>query len=407
MDDEDDIRRVMDLLDGMLFIGGADLDCRRDGYMLHPSMRLLDPRREDFDRRLMGLVVERRMPVMGVGCGMQLLNVSMGGTLFLHIAEDLPQAIPHLDAMDPNHRHALEIEMGTIMERVYGEGEIRVNSMHHMAIDDVAPGFAITARCPDGVVEAIESTMDDWFAFGTQFHPESESASALDLRIFEEFVAGITGEVVEMRMVALRKATPMSTSPRLEIAHAGDVRRWIAGVLVSSRCDRAAAALVGVRGRGLAAETDIVGTISRDLPRETAALFDALSERACHCWSVWQCGRYCWTSQQWHTLFQSGRVALCAADAIGRARGRRGVGIAGLARHCSGASSGRGSPGSRAVGVGPWRAGGLSRPLRSGPIGRSHGDQRDRRLPCPRLGRRRPGRSRWRFGRVVVAPRPV
>ena len=88
------------------------------------------------------------------------------------------------------------------MERVYGEGEIRVNSMHHMAIDEVAPGFAATARCPDGVIEAIENTTD-WFAFGTQFHPENDSASALDLRIFEEFVAGITGEVIEeARMVA-------------------------------------------------------------------------------------------------------------------------------------------------------------------------------------------------------------
>ena len=87
------------------------------------------------------------------------------------------------------------VEKGSLMERVYGEGEIRVNSMHHMAMDDVAPGFAVTARCPDGVVEAIESTMDDWFALGTQFHPESDSASALDLRIFEEFVTGITGQV--------------------------------------------------------------------------------------------------------------------------------------------------------------------------------------------------------------------
>ena len=205
LSEEDDVRRVLELLSGLLLIGGGDLDCRRDGYMLHPSMRLLDARREDCDRRLISLAAERRMPVMGVGCGMQLLNVSQGGTLFLHIAEDLPRAIPHLDAMDPNHRHALEIEMGTLMERVYGEGEIRVNSMHHMAVDDVAPGFAVTARCPDGVVEAIESTMPDWFAFGTQFHPENDSASALDLRIFEEFVAGITGEAIvldDMRLVA-------------------------------------------------------------------------------------------------------------------------------------------------------------------------------------------------------------
>jgi putative glutamine amidotransferase len=71
-----------------------------------------------------------------------------------------------------------------------------------MAIDELAPGFAVTARCPDGVVETIESTRDDWFVLGTQFHPESESASALDLRIFEEFVLGATGQVSEIRMVA-------------------------------------------------------------------------------------------------------------------------------------------------------------------------------------------------------------
>jgi putative glutamine amidotransferase len=190
-----DINRILDKLDGVVMVGGGDLDPQNDGYMRHPSMRFHDTRRESFDRKLMSLIARRRMPVMGIGSGMQLLNVSQGGNLFYHIPEDLPKALPHLDTMDPNHRHALEVVIGSLMERVYGEGEIRVNSMHHMSIDDVAPGFAVTARCPDGVVEAIESTTD-WFAFGTQFHPEGESASALDLRIFEEFIAGITGEVI-------------------------------------------------------------------------------------------------------------------------------------------------------------------------------------------------------------------
>jgi putative glutamine amidotransferase len=185
-------------------IGGADLDPRYDGFMIHPSLRILDPRREQFDRKIMKRIGERRMPVFGIGVGLQLLNVTMGGTLFLHIPEDVPRALPHLDPSDPAHRHALEVEPGSLMERVYGEGEIRVNSMHHMAIDDVAPGFRVTARCPDGIVEAIESDSDEWLAIGTQFHPESNSASALDLRIFEEFIAGITGEVLEpeMKMVA-------------------------------------------------------------------------------------------------------------------------------------------------------------------------------------------------------------
>jgi len=202
IEEQADIARILDTLDGVVLSGGADLDCRRDGFMLHPSMRTLDPRREDFDRKLIELVMDRRMPVFGIGSGMQLLNVACGGNLFLHIPEDLPRALPHADTMDPSHRHALEIEPECVMERVYGEGEIRVNSMHHMAIDEIAPGFRVTARCPDGIVEAIESTRDDWWAMGTQFHPEAASASALDLRIFEEFLAGITGDIVEMRMVA-------------------------------------------------------------------------------------------------------------------------------------------------------------------------------------------------------------
>jgi putative glutamine amidotransferase len=200
-DDDDNMNRLLDLLDGMVLVGGADLDPRRDGYMLHPSVRALDTRREEFDRRLMRIIAKRRMPVFGIGVGMQLLNVAQGGTLLLHIPEDLPKALPHKDPLDPAHRHGLEVVPGSLMERVYGDGEIRVNSVHHMAVDDVAPGFSVTARCPDGVVEAIESTTD-WLAFGTQFHPESDSASALDLRIFEEFISGITGEVIQMKLVA-------------------------------------------------------------------------------------------------------------------------------------------------------------------------------------------------------------
>ena len=201
--DEGDLAQVLDVLDGVVMIGGSDLDPRRDGFMVHPSIRLLDTRREDFDRMLIRQVADRRMPVFGIGVGMQLLNVSQGGNLFLHIPEDLPRALPHQDPLDPAHRHALVVEKGSLMERVYGEGEIRVNSLHHMAIDEVAPGFAVTARCPDGVVEAIESIREDWFALGTQFHPESPSASALDLRIFEEFLCGATGVEVEgVRLVA-------------------------------------------------------------------------------------------------------------------------------------------------------------------------------------------------------------
>jgi len=199
---EEEIEQILDILDGIVFVGGADLDPRRDGWMLHPTVRLQESRRESFDRCLMAKVAERRIPVFGIGAGMQLLNVSQGGNLFLHIPEDKPTALPHKDPLDPAHRHTLELAQDSLMERVYGDGELRVNSMHHMAVDEVAPGFSITARCPDGITEAIECTMPDWFAIGTQFHPEAGTASALDVRIFEEFLTGVTEYQGSVRLVA-------------------------------------------------------------------------------------------------------------------------------------------------------------------------------------------------------------
>lgn len=190
--DENDLDPILELLDGIILTGGADIDPRRDGFMLHPSLRLMDEKRENFDRILIAKARQRHLPLFGIGAGMQLLNVFCGGTLYLHIPEDLPRALPHRDAMDPYHRHALVVEKDSLFDFVYGDNEIRVNSLHHMSVDDVAPGFLATARCPDGVIEGIESLdNDDWFAFGTQFHPESVSATALDLRIFKEFIEGI------------------------------------------------------------------------------------------------------------------------------------------------------------------------------------------------------------------------
>jgi putative glutamine amidotransferase len=202
LEDDDDLEQLLQLVDGVVLVGGADLDPRRDGWMLHPTIRLLAQRRELFDRRLMRMIADRHVPVFGIGAGMQLLNVTMGGNLLLHIPEDRPTALPHHDPLDPAHRHTLAITPGSLMERVYGDGELRVNSMHHMAIDEVAAGFEVTARCPDGIVEAIESSNPDWFAIGTQFHPEADTASALDLRVFEEFVEAVKETAASMRLVA-------------------------------------------------------------------------------------------------------------------------------------------------------------------------------------------------------------
>ena len=129
---EEDLNSILGLLDGVVLVGGADLDLCRDGFMLHPTIRPMESRREDFDRLLINrLVADMRLPLFGIGAGMQLLNLQQGGNLFLHIPEDLPKAIPHKDPMDAAHRHGLEVVPGWfLMERVYGDGEIRVNSLH-------------------------------------------------------------------------------------------------------------------------------------------------------------------------------------------------------------------------------------------------------------------------------------
>src|SRR4051794_8525371 len=82
LEEESDLIQILDKLDGMVMVGGADLDPRRDGFMLHPSLRLMDGRRETFDRMLLDVISRRRMAVLCIGSSMQLLNVSQGGNLF-------------------------------------------------------------------------------------------------------------------------------------------------------------------------------------------------------------------------------------------------------------------------------------------------------------------------------------
>jgi len=189
--DDDDLKRVVDTLDGVVLTGcKLDLDPVRMGLDKHPATRPMPARREDFDRRLAQIAADRRLPVLAIGAGMQTLNVICGGSLYQHIAEDILKPLHHRDPVEDRLRHLIEIVPGTRMDHIYGPGEIRVNSDHHMAIDQLAAPFRVSATCPDGVIEAYESAMEDWFVLGVQFHPESHTASALDMQVFECFIEG-------------------------------------------------------------------------------------------------------------------------------------------------------------------------------------------------------------------------
>lgn len=187
--DDADLKQFLKMLDGLVVAGcSLDLDPVRLGMDKHPSTRPMPARREDFDRRLCKMAVEMRIPILAIGGGMQTLNVVCGGTLFQHVTEDVPKAFHHRDPVENTLRHIIEIVPGTRVDAIYGPGEIRVNSQHHMAVDQVAPCLKVSATAPDGVVEAYESIDEDWYCLGVQFHPENETASALDMQVFENFL---------------------------------------------------------------------------------------------------------------------------------------------------------------------------------------------------------------------------
>jgi putative glutamine amidotransferase len=143
------------------------------------------------------------MPLLAIGLGMQQINAAFGGTLFLHLPEDLPRAMPHVDtANDGPHRHLVLLEPNTRLEEIYGGDELRVNSSHHQAVRQVGAKLRICARSPDGVIEAIESTNSSWFCVGVQWHPESDTASALDMQLFECFIQSCIRHAEPLQLAA-------------------------------------------------------------------------------------------------------------------------------------------------------------------------------------------------------------
>jgi putative glutamine amidotransferase len=120
---------------------------------------------------------------------MHLMNVLTGGTLYMHLPEEMPRSMPHRDtSCDGPHRHIVNLKAGTRLDEIYGGGELRVHSNHHQAVRQLGSDFRVAAVAPDGVIEAIESTDAGWFCVGVQWHPEADSASALDLQLFEALV---------------------------------------------------------------------------------------------------------------------------------------------------------------------------------------------------------------------------
>ena len=192
-DDLATLREIYERLDGILIPGGVDLDPATFGEERHPKLGAIDPARDRVELQLTRWAVEDRKPVLGLCRGIQVINVSLGGTLYQDIAAQVPDAIKHdyfpTAGFERDHiAHEVALAPGSRIHRAMERSTIKVNSMHHQGIKDLAPALVPSAVAPDGLVEAVERGSDH-FMVGVQWHPEVfEMTDPHTRHLFSEFV---------------------------------------------------------------------------------------------------------------------------------------------------------------------------------------------------------------------------
>ena len=162
-------------LDGVLLPGGIDVDPKHYGEARHEKLEKTDAALDRLEFKVLDHAKARGLPVLGVCRGHQVLNVYFGGTLVQDIPSEChcPCTVAHrYPALSKEKKeHPITIEKGSLLHELFGTERLVVNTYHHQAVRELAPGFVITARTDDGVVEAIEGTGAP-FILGVQFHPE-------------------------------------------------------------------------------------------------------------------------------------------------------------------------------------------------------------------------------------------
>ena len=169
------IDQYLDRVSGLLITGGA-FDIPPEAYGETPKAGLgeLKPGRTHFELAVLRVALQRKIPVLGICGGMQLLNVAFGGSLVQDIGTEIANAKPHEQKHDRTQpQHPIEVvDHSVLAECVGGKGQLMVNSTHHQAVKAVGQGLMASAHAPDGVVEAIEIQAKDQFVLGVQWHPE-------------------------------------------------------------------------------------------------------------------------------------------------------------------------------------------------------------------------------------------
>ncbi len=191
-------RYFAELCDGFVFSGGRDISPQRFGETeVHESVNLLNPRREEFDFTLMQAALDAGKPVLGICLGSQELNVLLGGTMIADLPTMTSSTIDHKPG-NARPSHMVDITTGTMLHSIVTSTSLEVNSIHHQACDRMGQGILVSARAPDGVVEAFEVPDAKNFTMGIQWHPEYLIENPEHLAIYRALIIA----AIETKMAA-------------------------------------------------------------------------------------------------------------------------------------------------------------------------------------------------------------
>lgn len=162
---------------GLVLTGGEDVEPARYGATPHAKLEETDPARDAAELALIAAARERRLPILAICRGIQILNVALGGTLYQDLPSERPGPVAHTG---DDVRHTVRVEPESLLARTLGTRTVTINSRHHQAIRDLAPGLRAVAWAKDGLIEAVEPIDPEapW-TLAVQWHPEDLTERAL------------------------------------------------------------------------------------------------------------------------------------------------------------------------------------------------------------------------------------
>lgn len=178
----------LSLIDGLILTGGAfDIPPGMYGDSSQHETVVTKDRRTQFEYAITKGALKKKIPILGICGGEQLLNVVLGGTLIQHIPDSVNNALEH-EQKNPRTEpgHEVTVMKGTLLHQIVSVDSMAVNTAHHQAVATVAPGCVVNAMAPDGVIEGIEYPAHP-FCMGVQWHPEY-SVCPGDRTLFAAFV---------------------------------------------------------------------------------------------------------------------------------------------------------------------------------------------------------------------------